>query len=78
MKPPACVRKPTPNPMRAITPKGEETYYEYDKIDHPTVIRNSYGMVELGYDSWNFDGEIIVQILKHVLNHKNLLNSIRY
>ena len=54
--------KTNAHPMRVITPKGEETYYEYDKAGRRMVIRNSYGTVELGYNSRNFvtrrtDGE---------------------
>ena len=49
-------------PSRVITPKGEETVYSYDKVGRRMSIRNTYGTVELAYNSRNFvtkrtDGE---------------------
>lgn len=49
-------------PRWVITPKGEATAYGYDKVGRRMTIRNSYGEVELSYNSRNFvtrrtDGE---------------------
>ena len=49
-------------PSRVVTPKGEETVYSYDKVGRRMSIRNTYGTVELAYNSRNFvtkrtDGE---------------------
>jgi len=41
-------------PSRVITPKGEETVYSYDKVGRRMSIRNTYGTVELAYNSRNF------------------------
>lgn len=50
------------HPVRFITPKGEETTYEYDRVGRRMSISNSYGTVALSYNSRNFvtrrtDGE---------------------
>lgn len=49
-------------PSRVITPKGEETAYGYDTVGRRLSISNTYGTVELAYNSRNFvtsriDGE---------------------
>ena len=49
-------------PSRVLTPKGEETTYEYDKVGRRMSVGNSYGTVMLSYNSRNFvakrvDGE---------------------
>ena len=50
------------HPSRVITPKGEETRYEYDRAGRRLSIQNACGTVQLGYNSRNFvtrrtDGE---------------------
>ncbi len=50
------------HPVRVTTPKGEETAYGYDRAGRRMTIDNTYGTVELGYNSRNFvtkrtDGE---------------------
>jgi len=47
---------------RGLTPKGEETTYEYDKVGRRMSVGNSYGTVMLSYNFRNFatkrvDGE---------------------
>ena len=49
-------------PSRVITPKGEETAYGYDTVGRRLSISNTYGTVDLAYNSRNFvtsriDGE---------------------
>ncbi len=49
-------------PSRVTTPKGEETFYGYDVVGRRMSISNSYGKVEMAYNSRNFvtsrtDGE---------------------
>ena len=49
-------------PSRVITPKGEETVYGYDPVGRRLSVSNSYGTVEMAYNSRNFvtsrtDGE---------------------
>ena len=49
-------------PIRVTTPKGEETGYGYDTVGRRMSISNSYGTVEMAYNSRNFvtsrtDGE---------------------
>ena len=51
-----------PYPSRIITPKGEETAYSYDIVGRRMSISNTYGTVEMAYNSRNFvtsrtDGE---------------------
>ena len=41
-------------PSRVITPKGEETAYGYDTVGRRLSISNTYGTVELAYNSRNF------------------------
>jgi len=41
-------------PSRLITPKGEETRYEYDRVGRRMSVENTYGTVQLGYNSRNF------------------------
>lgn len=54
--------KNSAHPVRFITPKGEETEYTYDRVGRRMSITNSYGTVEMSYNSRNFvtsrtDGE---------------------
>ena len=47
---------------RVITPKGEETDYAYERVGRRMSVGNSYGTVEMAYNSRNFvtsrtDGE---------------------
>ncbi len=49
-------------PSRVTTPKGEETVYSYDVVGRRMSISNTYGTVEMAYNSRNFvtsrtDGE---------------------
>ena len=49
-------------PSRVTTPKGEETVYGYDVVGRRMSVSNSYGTVEMAYNSRNFvtsrtDGE---------------------
>ncbi|MCI9072661.1 MAG: hypothetical protein HFH80_07615, partial [Lachnospiraceae bacterium] len=49
-------------PSRVTTPKGEETTYSYDTVGRRMSVSNSYGTVEMAYNSRNFvtsrtDGE---------------------
>ena len=49
-------------PSRVTTPKGEETAYSYDTVGRRMSVSNSYGTVEMAYNSRNFvtsrtDGE---------------------
>lgn len=49
-------------PIRVLTPREEETRYDYDQVGRRTSIGNVYGTVELSYNSRNFvtkrkDGE---------------------
>lgn len=49
-------------PSCVTTPKGEETAYSYDAVGRRMSISNSYGTVEMAYNSRNFvtsrtDGE---------------------
>ena len=49
-------------PSRVTTPKGEETAYSYDTVGRRMSVSNSYGTVEMSYNSRNFvtsrtDGE---------------------
>ena len=49
-------------PGRVTTPKGEETVYSYDAVGRRISVSNSYGTVEMAYNSRNFvtsrtDGE---------------------
>lgn len=49
-------------PSRVTTPKGEETVYSYDAVGRRMSVSNSYGTVEMAYNSRNFvtsrtDGE---------------------
>ena len=49
-------------PSRITTPKGEETAYSYDTVGRRMSISNTYGTVEMAYNSRNFvtsrtDGE---------------------
>ena len=50
------------HPSRVTTPKGEETAYRYDTVGRRMSISNTYGTVEMAYNSRNFvtsrtDGE---------------------
>lgn len=40
-------------PVRVTTPKGEETVYGYDTVGRRMSIGNTYGTVELAYNSRN-------------------------
>ena len=49
-------------PSRVTTPRGEETAYSYDTVGRRMSVSNSYGTVEMAYNSRNFvtsrtDGE---------------------
>ena len=49
-------------PSRVTTPKGEETDYRYDTVGRRMSVSNTYGTVEMAYNSRNFvtsrtDGE---------------------
>lgn len=49
-------------PSRITTPRGEETVYSYDAVGRRMSVSNSYGTVEMAYNSRNFvtsrtDGE---------------------
>ncbi len=49
-------------PSRVTTPKGEETAYSYDTVGRRMSVSNTYGTVEMAYNSRNFvtsrtDGE---------------------
>lgn len=41
-------------PSRVTTPRGEETKYEYDLVGRRMSVENTYGTIQLGYNSRNF------------------------
>lgn len=41
-------------PSRVTTPRGEETVYSYDTVGRRMSVSNSYGTVEMAYNSRNF------------------------